>query len=287
MLTLITAAAGVVVALAVPPMALAAQARSAFRRIILINRGHPSGLLCASGSYGEDHDGDAITIGILGDSLAAGLGADDVSGTPSALIGTAVATRAHRQVRIVNVARAGSGASDLARQADKVLAQGRLDIAVLIVGANDAAFATSGSWRERTLSRSAARIGQAIVELKRDATEVICCTCPDLGVVPGIPVPLRWFLRLSGRRLARLQRAHILRSGGIPVALAELASPEYAANPGLLSDDRFHPSSAGYEVSSAPVIHEITRLLSPTREDVARGRGSQPAIEQPWPASPH
>ncbi|NUQ96230.1 MAG: SGNH/GDSL hydrolase family protein [Streptomyces sp.] len=283
MLTLLSVAACGAVALAAAPVALVAQARGAFRRIVAINRGRPSGLLSVSGSYGEDHDGDAITIGILGDSLAAGLGADDVSGTPSALIGTAVAARARRPVRIVNVARAGSGASDLARQTDRLLAQGRIDIAVVIVGANDAAVATSGTLRDRTLSRSAARLGQTIVELKQNATEVICCTCPDLGVAPALPVPLRWALRLSGRRLAQLQHAHTLRNGGIPVPLAELACPEYAANPGLLSDDRFHPSSAGYQLSSAAVIHEITRLLS--GEGVARGRGLQPSIEGPSPAA--
>src|SRR4051812_26797808 len=99
MLTLIPVAAGVVAALAIPSVVLSAQARRTFRRIILINRGCPPGLLSASGSYGEDHEGDAVTIGILGDSLAAGLGADDVSGTPSALIGAAVAARTRRPVR--------------------------------------------------------------------------------------------------------------------------------------------------------------------------------------------
>ncbi|MEU9167875.1 SGNH/GDSL hydrolase family protein [Streptomyces sp. NPDC048420] len=274
------------IALAVPPLALAAQARSAFRRIVMTNRGRPSIVLCASGTYGEDYNSDQVTIGILGDSLAAGLGADDVSGTPSALIGTGVAARTQRPVRIVNVARAGSGASDLARQTDRVLAQGPLDFAVLVVGANDAAFATPGSVRDRTLKSSATNLGQAIAGLKQNATEVICCTCPDLSVAPALPVPLRWILRLSAQRLAQLQHAHILRNGGIPVPLAELACPAYAANPDLLSDDRFHPSSAGYQVSSAAVIDEITHLLSPTREGVTIGRAPRPTAAQSSPAAP-
>lgn len=86
-----------------------------------------------------------LVLGILGDSLAAGLGATCAAAAPTALLGQALADHFHRTVRVVNCSRVGSGGHDLAEQQERLLksverAGGRgLDLVVIVTGANDIA----------------------------------------------------------------------------------------------------------------------------------------------------
>ncbi|NUU25012.1 MAG: hypothetical protein HOV68_26440 [Streptomycetaceae bacterium] len=123
-------------------LALFAQCRLAFRRIARVNRGKYSGILSKNGVFGESpaDEGRTVSVGIMGDSLAAGLGADTVASTPGAIIGRRLAEHLGQTVEVTNVAVAGSGAADLARQRARLLARKRPDIVVIVVGANDTPF---------------------------------------------------------------------------------------------------------------------------------------------------
>lgn len=237
-------------------LALAAQCRLAFRRIARMNRGKYSGILSKNGVFGESPAGDGrtVSIGLMGDSLAAGLGADTVSSTPGAIIGSRLAEHLGRAVEVTNVAVAGSGAVDLARQRARLLARSRPDVVVIIVGANDTPSVHG-------LRLSARRLGEAVRELRAQGVDVVACTVPALGGVPGMPVPLRWALGYSARVLERHQKAEVTMTGAGMVVLSETAGPRFARNPELLSADRFHPSSAGYEVSCDAIIEQVTRVL--------------------------
>jgi hypothetical protein len=91
--------------------------------------------------------------------------------------------------------------------------------------------------------------------LREAGVGVVVGTCPDLGSVLPIAQPLRSVARMFSLRLARAQRLEVERSGGLPVSLADLLSPEFLARPGeYFSSDRFHPSATGYEAAAAVLL---------------------------------
>jgi hypothetical protein len=87
-------------------------------------------------------------------------------------------------------------------------------------------------------------------------------TCPDFGVVTAIPQPLRSVARSRGLRLARAQAGAVRAAGGVPVPLADLLTPEFKKSPELLfSQDRFHPSAAGYALAAHQLLPALCNAL--------------------------
>ncbi len=80
-------------------------------------------------------------------------------------------------------------------------------------------------------------------------------TCPDVGSVAPIPQPLRWVARRLSRQLAAAQMIACVRAGAHVVSFADELGEEFAADPDLFDDDRFHPGPPGYE--------RVTQVLFP------------------------
>ncbi|TNM37578.1 SGNH/GDSL hydrolase family protein [Nocardioides albidus] len=230
----------------------------------------------ATGWYGRGRPGPAIRIALLGDSSAAGYGAERVEDTPGALIATALAEHADRRVYLREFCVVGAKSSDLAAQVDRALPI-EPDVAVILIGGNDVTHTVRPSHSVRHLSDGVRRLIAA-------GAQVVVGTCPDLGTVQPIAPPLRQVARAWSRRLAAAQTIAVIEQGGRTVSLGDVLGPEFAAAPALLfGPDQFHPSADGYKALAGVLIPSVLAALDQQAEDETvleafRGEGVLPVI---------
>lgn len=239
-----TALAGAVIGVAV------VQARLA-RRAIGPRRTVPP---YADGRYPPASDtvprGTSLRLAVLGDSGAAGLGADDAGTTPGAVLANGLARASGRQVLLTNVAVVGARSADLDPQVERVLVV-RPHVAVIMVGANDVTHLVRPQVAVRHLAAAVRRLREA-------GTEVVVGTCPDLGAVKPISPPLRQLARRMSRELAAAQLIAVRDAGGRPVPLAALLGEAFDQDPErYFSADRFHPSAEGYVACAQALMPEV------------------------------
>jgi lysophospholipase L1-like esterase len=227
------------------------QARLARRTILARPNGDPP---IADGLYGGTRGGEPLSLVVLGDSTAAGLGVHASEETPAALLAAGLSAIARRPVRLTNVARSGSRSQALGGQVDQAL-QARPDVAVIMIGANDVTGRVPAAESVRHLAR-------AVERLRGAGGEVVVGTCPDLGSVKSLMPPLRWFARRASRQLAAAQTISVVERGGRSVSLGDLLGREFAADPlSMFSEDRYHPSARGYAAASAAVLPSMASAL--------------------------
>ncbi|MFI7216170.1 SGNH/GDSL hydrolase family protein [Micromonospora maritima] len=183
-----------------------------------------------------------LRLVLLGDSSALGVGVDRFEETIGGQLAHLLAEGpTGRRVHLSSVGVSGSRATDLATQVARALLGERPDVAVVLIGANDAT----------ALARpadAAAYLGSAVRRLREAHVEVVVGTCPDLGAVRAVAAPLRQVLGWSGRRMARAQTSAVLDAGGTVVDLGTETGPVFRADAGTLCHDGFHPSADGYRV---------------------------------------
>ena len=144
------------------------------------------------------------------------------------------------------------------------------DVAVILIGANDVTHSVLPAASVRHLSEAVRRLRDADVA-------VVVGTCPDLGTISPIPMPLRQVARVWSRRLAAAQTIAVVEAGGRTVSLGSILGPEFAAAPALLfGPDHFHPSAAGYEALARLLVPSVLSALGEgeVEEETPRvGRG--------------
>jgi lysophospholipase L1-like esterase len=204
------------------------------------------------GDYGDPADvtGEPLRVAVIGDSTAAGFGVRTRAQTPGALLASGIVAAAHRPVRLRCPAVVGSVSAWLPAQVEMVLEafDERLDLAVILIGANDV---TTGSLGEDTV----AHLAEAVTTLRRAGAEVVVATCPDLGTIRPILPPLRWLARRWSRQLATAQTVAVVRAGGRTVSLGDLLGPRFDAAPDtMFGADRYHPSVQGYAAAVEVVL---------------------------------
>lgn len=194
-----------------------------------------------------DEPDDALCFAVLGDSLAAGLGAETADSLPGVYLSRGLAEESGRPVRLTTHALVGSRTTDLERQVDVALISPP-DLALVIIGGNDVTARTR-------VSASASTLTAQVTRLTRAGTTVVVGTCPDLDTVAPIPQPLRTIASRWALALARAQRRELDRIGVPSVSLAALLSPEFRQRQDeLFSPDRFHPNGAGYELAASLML---------------------------------
>ncbi|WP_411285070.1 SGNH/GDSL hydrolase family protein [Lapillicoccus sp.] len=223
------------------------------------------------GRYGAGI-GEPIQLLVLGDSSAAGMGADTRYETLGAILASGVSAFSGRPVRLTNVAVIGAESSDLDMQVVNALdAVPHPDAAVILVGANDVTHRIDKSIAVRHLEG-------AVRVLREAGAEVVVGTCPDLGTLQPVAQPLRALARRWSRDLAAAQTVGVVEAGGRTVSLGDLIGPEFAERPlEMFSQDRFHPSAAGYARAGAAMLPSLCAALGLWGEDTPlvpnRGRG--------------
>ena len=145
--------------------------------------------------------GDRIDLLVLGDSIAAGLGAEQPRQTLGARLARKLAKRTHRAVRLHTAAVVGAESSALAGQLAGLPASYRPDVAVVIVGGNDVTHRVP-------VAESVEHLTACVRALRERGTRVVVGTCPDLGALRPIPSrcacsgrarPASWPRRRPGR----------------------------------------------------------------------------------------
>ena len=199
---------------------------------------HPDG----SGPHLES-GGRPLTLAVLGDSLAAGIGAETTDALPGVRLARGLAEEGGAPVRLTTHAISGAKTFDLPAQVDRALIAPP-GLALVIIGGNDV------TARSR-ITTSALVLGREVRRLQAAGTIVVVATCPDLGVARCIPQPLRELARHYGRALSRAQNRVLDRIGAAAVSLFDLVSPEFQVRPHeLFSPDRFHPNGSGYQIAA-------------------------------------
>lgn len=198
---------------------------------------------------------DTIELLLLGDSIAAGLGAEIPKHTLGAQLAKRIAKHTNRSVSLFTAAHVGSETSMLRAQLAGLPPGYTPDVAVIVVGGNDVTHRV-----RRSVSRS--HLAEAVGSLRAQGTEVVVGTCPDLGALTALPQPLRTLARIASRRLAAAQRDVVTELGGRAVSLAHVVGPFFVAQPDeMFAIDRFHPSSAGYRRTAKAILPSVLAAL--------------------------
>jgi lysophospholipase L1-like esterase len=181
-----------------------------------------------------------LRLVLLGDSSAVGVGVNRVSDTVGGRLAELLA-ESGRRVELSSVAVHGSRSSDLHTQVARAMLDEPPDVAVILVGANDATTL-------RRPAQAAAHLAAAVRRLRDAGVAVVVGTCPDLGAARSIAQPLRRLVGRYGRWIARAQVVAVAQAGGVPVDLALRTGAVFRADAGTLCKDGFHPSADGYRV---------------------------------------
>ncbi len=202
-----------------------------------------------------------LRLSLLGDAVALGVGVDDAEDTVGGQLAAMLADAGAR-VSLSTVAVAGARSGDLATQVARAQLGSKPDIAVILVGANDATHLVRPG-------EASASLATAVRRLRDGGTAVIVGTCPDLGASRAIAPPLRQIVGWYGRRLARAQASAARSAGATVIDLAGQAGPVFRADAGMLCEDGFHPSADGYRVIAYalyPALAAAANLPSSIKE---------------------
>jgi lysophospholipase L1-like esterase len=213
-------------------------------------------VLALSGTFGADRDGPPVALGMMGDSLAVGYGAESPSRVPGALIAEGLAEASGRPVVLTNVGEVGAESSALIAQLATLRRRASPDVVVVLVGANDV-------MHLKRLTDALWPLAETVRQLRRDGAQVVVATCPDLGTVHPFTQPLRFVAHWYSRVLATGQAIVVLRAGGRSVSLADTLGPLFRLDPEDLfsTRDHLHPSSVGY-LAAAEVILPSVRVAA-------------------------
>jgi len=193
-----------------------------------------------------------LRLVLLGDSSALGVGVDRVTDTIGGQLATLLSeSGGGRHVLLSSVGVSGSRSTDLATQVARALLGERPDVAVILIGANDA----TGLRRP---GEAAAYLAAAVRRLCGAGVQVVVGTCPDLGAVRAIAPPLRQLIGFLGRRVADAQARAVREAGGAVVDLAAETGPVFRADAGTLCYDGFHPSADGYRVWAHALLPAVS-----------------------------
>lgn len=211
--------------------------------------------------------GDPLDLLLLGDSIAAGLGAERRKDTLGGRLAKGIARSTGRAVRLRTAAVVGSESSMLADQLAGLPADYVADVAVVVVGGNDVTHRVP-------VGDAAGDLEAAVGALRERGTEVVVGTCPDLGALRPVPQPLRALGSRASRQLAAAQEAATLRAGGHVVSLARVVGPFFISHPDeMFSLDRFHPSALGYRRTAAALLPAVLAALGVQVDPPAGPRG--------------
>ncbi|MGY1774558.1 SGNH/GDSL hydrolase family protein [Geodermatophilus sp. SYSU D00804] len=178
-------------------------------------------------------DGPPLTVAVVGESPAAGVGVATQEDGLAARFAAALARRSGREVRWRLSARTGTTVA----QALGLLVPGPAgppaDVVLVAFGVNDTLRLRSrAAWR-----RDVTALLGALAPLTAPGGVVVLAGLPDLGRFPTLPQPLRGVLGRQARaldaELGRLARPGVRHAPAPPLD-----------GPGLFADDGFHPGAA-------------------------------------------
>ncbi|MFF1870257.1 GDSL-type esterase/lipase family protein [Kitasatospora herbaricolor] len=214
------------------------------------------------GRYGPP-DGEALTLLVLGDSLALSIGVRKPEETFGSFLARSVTDTTGLPVDLRVLAKAGATTNSMQQQVT-LSAHYRPGIAVVIIGSNDTLLPAP-------IGRCTRYFGHAVGQLRDAGWEVVVMPCADPGAAPGFRIGVRWLASPRARRLARRQSCIAQQFGAL---IAPSSVDDFRTRAAeLLSHDGVHPSPQGYAEHTdrvLPVLLEaaarLGRIPSPTND---------------------
>lgn len=194
-----------------------------------------------------------VTYLVLGDSTAAGVGADYDHGI--AMSTTRELSRT-RQVTMHNISVSGARIKEVLDGQLPRAAAIRPDLVLLSVGANDVTHLTS----VRSMRASVREIVKRLRSTNPDVAIVITGS-PDMGSPPRIPRLLRG---LASCRTKQVNRMFVAEAERLHLTFAPIAAetgPLFRRDRSLFAADRFHPNERGYATWTAVLNRALAAAL--------------------------
>jgi len=177
---------------------------------------------------------DPLRLLVIGDSTAAGVGADTQDDALPGNIARELSTLTGRGVEWRAVGRNGAMAHDLITDYLDEATASPVDVVFLSIGANDAL-----GLRPRWAFARDIRV--LLTRLRAISPVVIMSSLPAFFRFELLPNPLRWNLYLHSASLEDAARAIVARTDG-----AHMSPPPPPYTEGFFATDLFHPSASGY-----------------------------------------
>lgn len=208
----------------------------------------------ADGLYGPKQRGTSIRYVMLGDSSAAGLGADSPLESVGARLAQGLVDASGSPVRYINMATVGARSGDLDEQVTRALLI-KPHIVTIMIGANDVTHLVPHK-------KATEALHEAVGRLVDSGAEVVVGTCPNMGTIQPFLEPLRSIAKASSAQLAKQQAIAVIEAGGRAVSFGSLLGPLFASDPQeMFAADRFHPSSVGYAKAAEVLLPSILDSL--------------------------
>lgn len=229
-------------ALLVAPVALR-QGRALQRDTPRLPEAHGprDGLIGGAGS----RTGRPLRLLVVGDSTAMGTGVakleDGVPGQLGRLLSATSAADGGVAWRAVG--RNGATAAEVLAEFSTAAVAAHFDLAVVMVGWNDALRLRSGNEFSRALGRLLDRLHDASPDAR-----LVVVAAPRFGQFASLPNPLRWALGRASKGLTHLARR-------VARAHSALLAPGFDGR--SVASDQFHPDANGYRVLSEGIADTL------------------------------
>ncbi|WP_238704954.1 SGNH/GDSL hydrolase family protein [Parasedimentitalea marina] len=216
---------------------LAVQARRVRQTALLLPE--PEG--ARTGSAGS---GSSLRLLIVGDSSAAGVGAQTQSEALSGQLVHHLSQRYSVSWRLE--ACTGHATQD---SIDRLMAipPQLFDIAVIALGVNDVTQATTKAQFRRQQA-----LLWALLQTRFGIQQILSSGVPQMQYLPLLPQPLAWVV---GKQAARLDR--VLEELAANTAMASHIPMRFSQDPSLAASDGFHPSPAAYTLWATTLADHI------------------------------
>ncbi len=179
---------------------------------------------------------DSISILVLGDSTAAGVGAETQDEALPGNLARALSAEWERGVRWQAIGENGATTGDIAKRYLDEASMQQYDVVFLTIGANDILRLRSRGAYRRDLRRILRRLRSVSPKAL-----ILVAAMPGFSQFDALPNPMRWALHLHGRNLESAARSFVRSEPGVI-----MAPPAPPYTPGFFASDRFHPSASGY-----------------------------------------
>lgn len=177
-----------------------------------------------------------ISILVLGDSTAAGVGAATQDEALAGNLARRLSAEWERGVAWRAIGENGATSGDIAHRYLAEASREKYDVVFVTVGANDALKLRS----RRAFGRDLRRILRRLRSVSPTAL-ILVSSMPGFAQFAALPNPLRWALHLHAQNLETAARALVRSEPGV---IMSPPAPKYT--PGFFATDRFHPSASGY-----------------------------------------
>lgn len=181
-----------------------------------------------------------LVYAALGDSTAAGVGAQSLEQTYPYLVAQDLAQRNHRYVHVINVAKSGAKVADAGDQYTQ-LGNFKPDIATLTIGANDATHLTENSDFKQNLETLLEKLSN-----EKGVKQCLVAAAPNMAYAPAIQPIYNRVVSNKSAELNLLIQSAAKQHNFAYVDLYNQGKLDYSSDPNLYAADQFHPSAKGY-----------------------------------------